>query len=358
MIQHRSFILSITFTTQILLLSSADVWSQEKSADKTADAVKAPAYPRTNLAPWYDVDPSWPQKPESCEWGAVPGLAVDQKDQIWVFTRAKPPIQVYRPDGTLVKTWGDQTIETAHHLKIDDAGNVWVSDIGLHIIRKFSPDGQVLMTIGTPGVPGCDETHLNKPTDMVVADNGHVFVSDGYGNNRVVHFDERGQFVAEWGQLGTGPNDLSLPHAIDMDSAGRVYVADRNNVRVQIYSQTGELVDSWNNVIVPWGFWVKRATGERQQDEIWVCGSSPMPWLEHPDYPGAPLSCPPRDQMVMKFAPSGRLLQLWTIPKGQDGHEQPGDVNWLHCLALDSKGNLYLGDIIGRRAQKFVLQRR
>ena len=81
-----------------------------------------------------------------------------------------------------------------------------------------------------------------------------------------------------------------------------------------------------------------------------------MPWREDPKYPGAPLSCPPKDQVVMKFNTAGRLLELWTIPKGEDGKEQPGELNWVHCLALDAAGNIYAGDIIGKRAQKFVRQ--
>jgi DNA-binding beta-propeller fold protein YncE len=311
-----------------------------------------PDYPRINLAPSYEVDPGWPQKPDDYVWEAMPGIAVDGQDQIWTFTRSKPPVQVYKPDGTFVKAWGDKTIGNAHHIKIDRHGHVWVADIGLHIIRQFDTDGRVLMTLGTPGVAGNDKTHLNKPTDMAIRPDGHVFVSDGYGNNRVVHFDQHGNFVNAWGQMGVGRDDLSLPHAIELDSKGRVYVADRNNVRIQIYSPQGELLDSWSNVIVPWGFCMTK------NDELWVCGSSPMPWLEHPDYPGAPLSCPPKDQLVMKFATTGRPLQLWTIPKGEDGKEQPGDLNWVHAVAVDSGGNLYLGDIIGKRAQKFVLRQR
>lgn len=345
-----------------LAVLSAAVFTNEsllaqKKAEKESPDVVSPDYPRIDPSPWYEVDPDWPKKPGEFDWKAMPGIAVDDQDQIWTFTRSNPPIQVYRPDGTFVRAWGEKTIETAHHLKIDDDGNIWVSDIGLHIIRKFTPKGESLMTIGTPGAPGNDKTHLNKPTDMVVASNGHIFVADGYGNNRVVHFDEQGKYVDEWGELGVGPTSFSLPHAIDIDSAGRLYVADRNNARVQIYSQEGELLDSWNHVIVPWGFWIIR--GEKPaDDQIWVCGCSPMPWREHPDYPGAPLSCPPKDQLVMRFAPDGRIEQLWTIPKGEDGNEKPGDVNWLHCVALDSKGNLYLGDIIGERAQKFVRRQR
>ncbi|WP_345320537.1 peptidyl-alpha-hydroxyglycine alpha-amidating lyase family protein [Novipirellula rosea] len=315
------------------------------------DKGKSPDYPRVNLAPWYRVDPAWPQKPSEFEWQAVPAVAVDAEDQVYVFTRSTPPIQVYTKEGKFVRSWGDDSIATAHHLKIDGDGNIWVADIGLHIIRKFSPTGEVLQTIGTPGVSGEDQTHLDKPTDMAIAANGDVFVSDGYGNNRIVHFDATGKFVKAWGSLGTGPEQFSLPHAIAIDSTGRLYIADRNNARVMIYDQQGVLLDSWDNVIVPWGFHVTA------DDAIWVCGASPMPWINDPDYPGAPVSCPPKDQVLMKFNPHGKLLQLWTIPKGQDGKEQAGDVNWLHGMAIDSEGDIYVGDIIGKRAQKFVLQK-
>ncbi len=307
--------------------------AQEKKAEQAKSTTNGnkPAYPRVNLAPSYKVDPAWPKRPLDYKWEAMPGIAVDAQDNVWTFTRAQPPIQVYRPDGTLVRAWGEKSIGLAHQIKIDRDGNVWLADIGLHVVRKFSPSGEILLTIGTPGEFGNDQTHLDKPTDMVIAPDGHVFVSDGYGNNRVVHFDAQGKYVAEWGKLGTGPDELSLPHAIAMDSKERIYVADRNNVRIQIYDRSGKLVDSWANVIVPWGFLMTA------KDELWVAGSTPMPWLEDPAYPGAPLSCPPKDQVVVRFSTTGRVLQLWTIPKGVDAQEKPGDVNWLHCVAEDSK---------------------
>ncbi|MGN6135320.1 MAG: peptidyl-alpha-hydroxyglycine alpha-amidating lyase family protein [Aureliella sp.] len=325
----------------------------EGAAADTAEAKATttgnkPVYPRINLAPDYVVDAAWPEKPRDFLWAAMPGIAVDARDNVWIFTRSQPPIQAYSSEGKFLRAWGEKTIGLAHQIKIDPDGNIWLADIGLHVVRKFSPSGEILMTIGTPGEFGEDETHLDKPTDMAFAPNGHVFVSDGYGNNRVVHFDQHGKFVKAWGKLGVGPDELSLPHAIAIDSKGRLYVADRNNVRIQVYDQEGKLLDSWANVIVPWGFCMTA------KDELWVCGSTPMPWREDPAYPGAPLSCPPKDQVVMKFDTHGRVHQLWTIPKGVDGQEKPGDVNWLHSVAIDSKGNLYLGDIIGKRAQKFV----
>jgi hypothetical protein len=99
---------------------------------------------------------------------------------------------------------------------------------------------------------------------------------------------------------------------------------------------------------VPWGFWIS------PQDEIWVCGSTPMPWRTDPRYPLAPLGCPPQDQLFAKFDTAGRMLQLTMIPKGVDGQEKPGELNWFHTMAIDSKGDIYAGDIIGKRAQKFI----
>jgi sugar lactone lactonase YvrE len=162
-----------------------------------------------------------------------------------------------------------------------------------------------------------------------------------------VHFDKNGKYLKEWGELGSKPGQFSIPHAIAVDSKGRVYVADRNNVRIQVFDANGKLLDVWNNLLVPWGLCLTK------NDELWACGCSPMHW--RPD--DNALSCPPKDQLFMRFNADGKLLQLWTVPKGVDGLERPGELNWVHCLAVDSQGNLYAGDIKGKRAQKFKLVR-
>jgi hypothetical protein len=333
----------------LLPLFAALTWLSTAAGIRAGQQEKqtAPPYPRTNLATWFQVDPSWPQRPEHVKWGHVPGIAIDGKDQVWVYTRAAPPVQVYEPSGRFVRSWGEDLVKTAHHIKFDHAGNVWLADIGHHVVMQFTPEGKLLKTLGTRGEAGADQDHLDQPTDMAITPSGDVFVSDGYGNNRIVHFDKHGRFVKAWGGLGTGPGEFSLPHAIAADSKGRLYVADRNNVRVQVFDQAGQLIAEWRDLIVPWGFWITKS------DEIWVCGSSPQPWRESDEV----LGCPPKDQVFMKFDADGKLLQLWTVPKGIDGHEQPGDCNWVHAVAFDSQGNLYAGDIIGKRAQKFVRQR-
>ena len=331
-----------------LAFTAVTAWSQSGTAISAPGTNTSP-YPHINLAPSYMADPTWPQRPPDIFWGQVPGIGIDQSDNVWIYTRTNPTVQVYAPDGRYLFGWRtERTNASAHSIRFDGQGNVWLVDAGLHTVCQRTPQGQVLLTLGVAGVPGEDATHFNKPTDVTFAPNGDLFVSDGYGNNRVVHLDRKGRFIKAWGSLGTKPGQFSLPHAITCDSKGRIYVADRNNVRVQVFNTRGKLLDVWQNILVPWNFW------RSEKDEIWVCGCSPMIWGYDPKYPTAPLSCPPKDQLFIKFSPEGRVLLLQTLPKAEDGHEKPGELNWLHAIALDSKGNLYLGDIIGMRIQKFV----
>jgi DNA-binding beta-propeller fold protein YncE len=323
-----------------LLLSVGFAGAGEKDKEP-----KEPKYPHVNLARDYVVDAKWPQKPADLQWGHVPGIAIDAKDNVYVFTRSYPPVQVYDASGKYLRGWG-KGIKNAHHIRIDSEGNVWTTDLDNHVVEKYTPEGKLLLTLGTRGKAGRDQTHLFMPTDMAVTPAGDIFVSDGYGNARIVHFDKEGKFVHAWGELGSGPGQFSIPHSIAADSKGHLYVADRNNVRVQVFNSKGKYLTEWRNLIVPWGLWVT------PKDEIWVCGSSPMQWRKTD---GA-LGCPPKDQIFMKFNPQGKLLQLFTLPKGLDGLERVGEVNWVHAIAVDSRGNLYLADIIGKRAQKFSLR--
>jgi len=311
-----------------------------------ADPPPNPVYPRVNPAPWYEVDPNWPQKPAEFEWKAMSGVTLDAEGNIWLFTRSTPPVQVYAPDGRYLFGWGDT--QGAHGLKIDREGYVWTTDIAKHIVRKHKRDGSVVMTLGVEGEAGADNKHFFKPTDVAFASNGDIFVTDGYGNARVVHFTKDGTFINEWGSLGVADGQFSLPHAIVVDSKDRLYVCDRNNARIQVFDTSGQLLGSWKHLLVPWCMWIT------EKDEIWVCGSAPMLWVNEGPNAEKPLGCPPKDQLVMKFDTDGKLLELHTFPKATDGQEKPGDLNWVHGIAVDLQGNLFLGDIIGKRLQKFV----
>jgi hypothetical protein len=298
-----------------------------------------------DLSKRYKVDPAWPARPGNAKWGDMCGIAVDAKDQVYLFTRADPPVQVYRSDGKFVRSWGKGQIVKAHYIRLGPDGNIWAADIGRHVVEQFTPEGKLLRTLGTPGKLGCDATRLNQPTDMVVTKGGDVFVSDGYGNSRVVHFDAKGKFVKAWGKPGEAPGQFNLPHSMVMDSAGRLYVADRNNGRVQIFDQESKFLAQWAGVMVPWGLWIN------DKDEIRACGSSFMPKK------GNWRGLPPKDQILVKFDTSGKVLDALSVPMMvKDTKPQPGQVNWLHAMALDSKGNIYLGDIKGQRAQKYLPQ--
>ncbi len=325
--------------SRVLILSIALALFSSAHASHAA-APPDPVYPRVNPGASYEVAADWPQKPADIEWKAMPGVAIDREGNIWTCNRKAPSVQVYAPDGRYLFGWAD--MPGAHHIKFDREGYVWTSDVHKHVVRKHKRDGEVLLTLGVEGEPGTDERHFFKPTDVAFASNGDIFVTDGYGNARVVHFDKEGKYIGAFGSLGTEDGQFSIPHAIVIDSKDRLYIADRNNARIQVYDTSGKLLDSWKHLLVPWGLCIS------DKDEIWACGSSPAVWK------GALLGIPPEDQLVMKFNTEGKLLELHMFPKGTDGQEKPGDLNWLHGIALDAQGNLFLGDITGKRIQKFL----
>src|SRR5579862_4911841 len=295
-----------------------------------------PPYPRVDTALGYKADPDWPQeRVPGGEWAAMSSVAIAPDGNVWTFNRGKIPVQVFTPAGKLVKYWGqDGLFKNPHTVRFDNAGNLWMVDTGTHTVRKFSLDGKVLMTIGTPNEAGADQTHLNQPNDVAVAANGDIYVSDGYGNDRVIVFDKHGRYVRAWGKLGTGPGEFSQPHSLVLDSHGRVYVADRNNVRIQVFDSQGKYLTEWKNIVTPWAMEVTK------DDEIWVCGSSPMLWSEVSPRAAA-LATPPKDQVVMKLDTEGRLKQMWVVPKGENGKEKPGDLNWVHSMSVGPDGSLY-----------------
>jgi DNA-binding beta-propeller fold protein YncE len=275
------------------------------------------------------------------------GVAVAPDGNVWTINRGPLPIQVYTPAGALVKSWGQGMFKNAHTVRFDREGSLWVIDTLSQTVRKFTQDGKVLMTIGTPDQAGEDATHLNQPNDVAFAPNGDIFISDGYGNDRVAVFDKSGKFLRTWGKLGTKPGEFSQPHSIAVDSRSRVYVADRNNARVQGFDAQGKQLANWTNLITPWYIAITPA------DEIYVVGSSPMLWSQKAATDRY-LATPPKDQLIMKFSTDGRVQQLWTFAKGTDGQPgKRGEVNWIHAIAVAADGTLYTAEVESKWAQKF-----
>lgn len=296
-------------------------------------------YPHINASETFKVDPGWPVAGSQVPSGTVTGVAVASDGHVWVVGQGTPPVREYNADGRFLRGWGDGHLVMGHQVRVDGDGNVWIADSARHCVEKFRPDGTLLLTLGTPGEAGDDASHFDEPTDMAVTEDGDVFVSDGYGNARVVHFHADGSFVKAWGTRGSRPGQFSLVHAIVADRGGHLLVADRNNARIQMFDREGRFITQWANVIVPWGLWVN------PDGDVWVCGSSVAAWRDDQ----FALATPPHDQLLMRLDATGRVLQIWAVPLG-DG---PGQLDWVHSIAADSQGDLYCADYHGQRVQKF-----
>lgn len=212
----------------------------------------------------YKVQENWAQLPADRKFGGVIKAQVDHSDgkSMWVFDRCGsnectdsmlPPLLKFDASGKFARAIGAGLFVVPHALYVDRDGSVWAEDQiarngkGVDLI-KFSPDGKVLMTIGKPGMPGNAPGYLSAVSSVVVAPNGDIYVGDGHGtgtNDRIVKFAKDGTFVSTWGKHGKAEGQIDTPHGIALDSAGRVYVADRVNNRIQIFSPDGKFVAEW-----------------------------------------------------------------------------------------------------------------
>jgi streptogramin lyase len=177
--------------------------------------------------------------------GEAAGVALNSKGHIFLFQRATPMLAEYDAHGKYVRSLGEGLFTHPHGLRIDDQDNLWTADDGSHLVLKLSPAGRVLLILGRKGVAAESDWLFNQPTDIAFGKSGEIYVSDGYGNSRVVKFDRDGNFLKVWGRYGTGPGEFNLPHSIAVDREGHVYVADRENRRIQIFDADGTFLTEW-----------------------------------------------------------------------------------------------------------------
>jgi hypothetical protein len=239
----------------------------------------AKAYAQTdpNSAPNpYRTVENWAKLPEGRTWGQVISADIDRDGKsIWVVERCGgtscansnlAPVLKFDASGNLVKSFGAGMIVRPHGLFIDKKNNVWVTDGDAENgkgdqVFEFNQDGKVLLTLGKAGVAGDGPDTFNKPSDVLIAPNGDIFVADGHGpgsNARIVKFSPDGKFIKAWGKEGAGPGEFNNPHSLAMDSKGRLFVADRGNSRVQIFDQDGKFLEEWKQFGRPSGVFIDK----------------------------------------------------------------------------------------------------
>ena len=201
----------------------------------------------------YRVVENWAKLPDDWEFRDVAAVAVDSKDRVYVFNRGQHPMMVFDSDGKFLRSWGEGLFGRAHGIHIDSDDTLYCTDDGDHTVRKITTDGKVLLTIGVPNQPApfLSGKPFNRCTHTALSPKGEIYVSDGYGNSCVHKYSPDGKHLTCWGTTGTDPGQFNIAHNIATDEDGWVYVADRENHRVQVFDGNGKYELQWNNMHRP-----------------------------------------------------------------------------------------------------------
>jgi DNA-binding beta-propeller fold protein YncE len=295
----------------------------------------------------YRAVPNWPRLPKGWSFVEVVGIAVDSRDRAFVFCRGEHPVLIFEPDGTFVAAWGEGVFTRPHGITIGPADEVWCTDDKDHTVRKFTADGRLLQTLGQSGKPadtgiqGMDYRTIvrpsgpfNMPTNVAFAPSGEFYITDGYGNCRVHRFSAQGELLQSWGTVGAGPGEFHLPHGIAIDRSGKVYVADRENSRIQVFSAEGKFLTQWTDTGRPMQIAFDR------DERAFVCDvgfrAGMFPWQ-------VPPPAPVRGAYVSVFDLDGNLLSRFG---GSEDPCAPGDFCAPHGICVDSTGAIYVGEVV------------
>lgn len=256
-----------------LVLGAALYYSPLNAQAPAGAPAVAPTVPPSAMANPFSMTPRWPTLDPGMKWGAAIGIVPDQKGGTWMMFRSEPPIVHFDAAGKITTKFAEGKFVQAHGFCQDGAGNFWAGDSGPFTdipgaagkgfqLFKFSPKGDVLLTLGKAGVSKAGEDTFIGPTSCVVLPNGEILVADGHwprptnaqqDGDRIVRLSKDGKFLASYGKMGTKPGEFMGPHALALDSQGRLFVADRSNNRIQIFDKNMQFVDEWRHFGRPSG---------------------------------------------------------------------------------------------------------
>jgi len=312
--------------------------------------------PNSAPNPYRTVE-NWAKLPAGRTWGQVisADIARDGKS-IWVVERCGgtscanstlAPVLEFDSSGNLVKSFGAGMIVRPHGLFIDKSDNVWVTDGDAengkgNQVFEFSPDGKVLLTLGKAGVAGDGPDTFNKPSDVLIAPNGDIFVADGHGpgsNARIVKFSADGKFLKAWGKEGTGPGEFNNPHSLAMDSEDRLFVADRGNSRIQIFDQDGKFLEEWRQFGRPSGVYIDK-------NDILYVADSESNLSRNPGFRRGIRIGSVKDGKVTAFIPDP------VLNPGQG--LEPTNGTAAEGVAADAAGNVYGAEVGPRNFKRYV----
>jgi DNA-binding beta-propeller fold protein YncE len=259
--------------------------------------------------------------PDGWKFGRVSAVATDSSGEVYVFHRGPKadPLVVFDNKGKYLRSWGKGMFGNPHGLRIDKQNNIWVTDNGDHQVMKFTREGKLLLTLGVKGKPATDDKSFNRPTDIAFAPTGEVYISDGYGNSRVVKITSDGKFIKTWGKRGTGPGEFNIPHSVAVDSKGTVYVSDRENNRIQMFDPNGKFLREWTHLGATQNVFITPA------DEMWI--------ITHRD----------NIENITYDTLAGRIMKIdLSTGKIIGSMESPG-----HWLNVSPAGEIFIGSLTG-----------
>lgn len=286
--------------------------------------------PATSTEFVYEPRTDWARLPQGMTLHETPGVSVAADDTVYLLTRnTANPVIVLSPEGEFIRTFGSGTFtERTHAILAAHDGFIYCADDGAHTITKWTPEGDLVMTIGTHGqaAPKFSGTPFNRPTDMIVTQDGTIVVSDGYGNSRIHKFSPDGRLLQSWGEPGIDPGQFMVPHNLGFDGE-RLYVADREALRIQVFSLDGKPLAMWNNVHRPCALTVG------PDGNVYVGELNGVALMD---------GAPGVGHRVSVYTRDGQLLARYGHP--EEG-EAPGQFIAPHGIAVDSKGDVYVGEV-------------